>query len=187
MFDNYPVITYDILSPENQIVIDYFYRIEFFYNFKKENLKFFETYQVKDFETPESIATDRYQEPKYYFLILLLNNRVDPFFDWILSNDELLEYAQKFVTENPDEVSSYVASHPAILTNFNSQYGTSYTTYSPVDPTDINDPLVNCLIGTYYNQLSDENNARRPIYLPDNATMQRLYASFMKISSQFGS
>jgi len=186
MFDNYPTMKYNLLTADNQLVIDYFYRTEFFYNFQEKNLQYFTRYTIKDFDTPEDISSRYYQDQKYWFLILIINKRIDPFFDWILSNDELLEYAQKFVTENYSEVSSYVASYPEILTNINSQFGSNYTSYTPADYTDPEDVLVKALIGTYYNILSDENNERRALYLPDRSTMQRLYTTYMNISSQFG-
>lgn len=60
----------------------------------KDNKDLFFFYEVEDWETPESVAFDYYGNTKYNYVILLMNDIVDPFWDWHLSQDELRRYCE---------------------------------------------------------------------------------------------
>lgn len=49
---------------------------------------------VVEGQTPESIAYQYYGDAKDHWVILMVNNIVDPFYDWALSNQELVEYCK---------------------------------------------------------------------------------------------
>lgn len=61
----------------------------------KENIELYEPYIVKDGETPETIAFDFYGNSNYHWIIILMNNIIDPFYDWILSEQEVLSLTEK--------------------------------------------------------------------------------------------
>lgn len=56
----------------------------------KESKDLFFWYTMEEWEKPETIAFDHYGNTKYNFIILLMNDIVDPFFDWPLERHELL-------------------------------------------------------------------------------------------------
>ena len=45
-----------------------------------------------DARTPEQLADDIYNDPKLYWVILYINNIVDPFSDWHMMEDHLYNY-----------------------------------------------------------------------------------------------
>ena len=51
---------------------------------------------------------DLYGTDKYWYLILVVNNIYDPFYEWILSDEELMNYAKEYVEENLPQLSSQV-------------------------------------------------------------------------------
>jgi len=186
MFKNFPNMQYIVDDKlETNIIKDFYHNVDFVYNYMKKNPSYFKEYIVKDFETPEELSLRFYHDRKYWFLILIINKRADPFFDWILSNDELKQYAEKFVTEEPLEVQQYLAQHPEVLEQLSKSIGFTVTKYTPLDFTDVNNILVRNMIGYYFNKLNEENDERRKIFMPDSNMMRRIYNEYMKISSNF--
>lgn len=95
MLSNFPVIEYDL----NKYVRDYYFRIAFIDNYVKNNSSFFYKYILQHGDTPESVSNKFYGTDKYWYLILLINNIEDPFYDWKLSDYDCMDYAKKFVSE----------------------------------------------------------------------------------------
>lgn len=60
----------------------------------KENSAVFYTYQVRDGETPEIIASKVYGSSERHWIILMMNNVVDPQYDWPLSYSAFNEYVK---------------------------------------------------------------------------------------------
>jgi hypothetical protein len=56
----------------------------------KANKDLYFWYELEEWETPDSTAFDHYGNSKLNFVVLLLNDIVDPFFDWPLNSNELL-------------------------------------------------------------------------------------------------
>jgi len=52
----------------------------------------FDVYVVKDEEKIEDVAYKYYGDPEYHYLIILMNDIIDPFYDWPLSYKELVAY-----------------------------------------------------------------------------------------------
>lgn len=180
MLKDFPNIYYDLGEGKGILLKDLYFKLEFFFQQYQQNRNFFTKYMISDHETPESISLDKYNSKKYWFIILLLNNRTDPFYDWIIANDDLYDYAEKFVLENHDKVTQYVAQNISILENMSELMGVTLTSYSPINPTDKTDMFVKHMIDRYYTILNDENNEKRLIYLPTQQLMMRIYNSFIK-------
>ena len=49
-----------------------------------------------DGDTPQSIAYQYYNDKKYYWILLLVNNIVDYFYDWYLSYEEVRTLTNKY-------------------------------------------------------------------------------------------
>lgn len=160
---------------------NYFINVEFYYKHIEPNIKFFKNSILTDNDTPENIATRLYQRPVYAFLILLINQRFDPYYDWVLSQEELYNYATKYVTENYTDVYNYIVQHPEILTELSETLGYTITEYNPADPTDAEEELVRHIIGHYFTVLNSENDLRRKIFLPDQKMMDNMYNEYISI------
>ena len=72
----------------------------------KDNLSLLDKFDVESGDTPESIAYKVYGDAEYFWVICLMNNIVNRYYDWPLD-----EYSfQKFLSEkytNPDAVHHY--------------------------------------------------------------------------------
>ena len=185
MLKDFPNIAYEISTSEVIAIKDFFNELTFFFEEYQQNRSFFEEYLIYDNETPESISAGRYSSKKYWFIILLINKRTDPFYDWVLSNDELMEYAKKFVTENYTEVRQYVLQRPSILENMSELFGETVTDYTPSNPSDPENKFVSYMIDRYYTELNLENNERRKIFLPSQDLMIKIYNNYLKLVNDF--
>jgi len=183
MFENFPINTYQFEGEQVRNIIDFYHRFDFFYEYYKKNTSYFKEYVIKDHETPESLSSKFFNNKKYWFILLLINNRSDPFFDWVLTNDEITLYAEKFVKENPIEVNSYILKHPHLLDSLSNISGTNVVEYNPIDPKDENNIIVKYMIDYYYGELIKENDSRRHIFIPDKNMMKELYNTYMKMSN----
>ena len=61
----------------------------------KENTSYFVEYTIKDGETPESIAHDFYGDVGLYWVVLLLNDIINPYYDWPMDANTLDDYISK--------------------------------------------------------------------------------------------
>lgn len=187
MFKNYPFIKYSFEPWKYRTIVDRFFKLDFFDNFLHKNISFFKETVINDNETPEDVSIRVYHDDKYWFLILLINGITDPFFEWILTNDELLEYSKKFVTENYIEVIEHLAQNEDILINLSETLGetinlSDITIGVLIDPENI---VTSYLIDHYFTILGRENNKRRKIYLPEMNIMKRMYNEFMLLTNKF--
>lgn len=187
MFKNYPKTRYSIVPGEFRLIVDRYFKVDFFDEYLKNNIQFFKDTIIQDNETPESMSSRVYHNKKFYFLILLINGIYDPYFDWVLSNDELLLYAKKYVTENFIEVKEYLAQNSSILENLSETLGRSIT-LNTITPVLLNDPdniITEHLIDHYFTKLVIENDKKRHIYLPEAVVMNRIYNDFLMITNNF--
>lgn len=88
-FADFPRISYSLDDNETQqVVTDIFRRIILSKEFK-DNSAFFEEYEVIHGETPEQVSHRFYGTPFLHWLILLVNDIIDPRFEWPTSEENL--------------------------------------------------------------------------------------------------
>jgi hypothetical protein len=61
----------------------------------RENSNLWTEYSVNEGDTPEIIASRVYNDPEKHWIILMLNNIVDPMFDWPLQQGQLIKFMDK--------------------------------------------------------------------------------------------
>ena len=88
LFERFPLIDYD-----HRIVKDISKRISLFDNVRR-NVSMFENYIVVDGEKIEDISQKFYGTPHYHWVIMLMNEIIDPFHDWPLSVKEMSEFVE---------------------------------------------------------------------------------------------
>jgi len=71
-----------------------------FENSLKENSIAFYPYQVQDSDTPEIIAHKFYGNSERHWIVLLLNDIIDPQFDWPIKSDNLIKFIDEKYTAN---------------------------------------------------------------------------------------
>jgi hypothetical protein len=57
-----------------------------------ENTAVYYTYDIRDGDTPDNLAAKFYNSSERYWIILMMNNIVDPQYDWPLQYDQFNEY-----------------------------------------------------------------------------------------------
>ena len=69
-------------------------------------ISLYDTYDVKNGETPENIAFKHFGDPELHWVILLTNNITDRYYDWPLSEQQFEDYI-KDKYSNPDGIHHY--------------------------------------------------------------------------------
>jgi hypothetical protein len=90
-FNNLPNIAYPDGSGKTIVMKDLMTRIYVISKLAKDPLMFY-SYDVKDGETPETVAYKYYGSVDDYWLVMLANKSNDPEWDWPLSNYNLEKY-----------------------------------------------------------------------------------------------
>jgi hypothetical protein len=91
-FNNFPKIDYDL---ESNNKLDYVTNIVSRFGIDdklKENTSIYYQYSIEDGETPEILASKYYDSPEKHWIILAMNDIVDPQFDWPLTYSQFNEY-----------------------------------------------------------------------------------------------
>jgi len=64
----------------------------------KTNTMLFDTYSLREGETPEIIAHKMYGDPELHWIVMLVNNIIDRYHDWPMSTNQFNSYLnQKYV------------------------------------------------------------------------------------------
>ena len=91
-FAQFPKLQYDIKGDGNVNVIpDIFRRIKL-KNKIRDNLVILDKYDLTDGEKPEDVAFKIYGSVDYYWVVLLVNNVVDRYYDWPMGFQEFENY-----------------------------------------------------------------------------------------------
>lgn len=62
-----------------------------------------ESYRVEDYETPADVARKIYNDSSLYWVILLANNMLDPYNDWVMDSTTFANYLQKTYPNQTEE------------------------------------------------------------------------------------
>ena len=86
-FSGFPKIVYNGKQIKDiTIRLDFLRRI-------KDNLSIFQYVQIQHGERPEDVANRYYNDPNLYWIVLYMNDIVDPYYDWLLTDDQLHAHA----------------------------------------------------------------------------------------------
>lgn len=61
-------------------------------NFILDNDVIFDEYRVREGERPDMVANDYYLDSNLDWLILITNQIKDPYFEWVMSDEQFIEY-----------------------------------------------------------------------------------------------
>jgi len=94
-FKNFPLVRYDINKDGNRkIAIDVLKRVVFRGDIQDQTSLFSE-YTIEDGETPEIVSDKFFGTSNLHWIILLMNEIIDPYFQWPMSEDTLNDYVDK--------------------------------------------------------------------------------------------
>jgi len=106
-FNEFPKINYNIsgVNGNTKVVTDIFRRVKARSKLIK-NLTLFDKYDVQEGEKPEDVAYKAYGDADYFWVITLINNIVNRYYDWPLDEYVFQQYvADKY--DNPEAVHHY--------------------------------------------------------------------------------
>ena len=128
-FENFPVILYDSVGDgQFKIVTNLLKRVGV-RSKVKTNVMMFDTYDVKEGETPEIIADKLYDDPELHWIVLLMNNVTDRYHQWPMNNNQFLSYMNDKYT-NQDATHHYEISQVSGDTTIKINIGSDNTDHS---------------------------------------------------------
>ena len=135
-FANFPLIPYDSVGDGNfKLVTNLMKRVAVRAKVKT-NTMLFDTYDVKEGETPEMLADKLYDDPELHWVILFVNNITDRYHQWPMNFGQFNAFiADKY--SNVDAVHHYEVSQTSGDTSVKIDIGTDTTGYSEADLTTI--------------------------------------------------
>mgnify|MGYP003626551933 CR=1 FL=1 len=135
-FTNFPFIVYDSVGDGNfKIVTNLLKRVALRTKVRTNTL-LYDTYDVKEGETPEMIADKLYDDPELHWVILFVNNITDRYHQWPMNFGQFNAFiADKY--SNPDGIHHYEVSQTSGDTSVKIDIGTDTTGYSEADLTTI--------------------------------------------------
>ena len=125
-FANFPRIPYDNYGTGDfRLTPNILKRIAVRANVKTTT-SLFDTYDVKEGETPEMLAAKLYGNPEFHWVVLMMNDVVDRYHQWPMSRRQFLAHLNDKYT-NVDAVHHYEISQSSGDTNIKINIGTSNT------------------------------------------------------------
>ena len=128
-FENFPLILYDSVGDgQFKIVTNLLKRVGV-RSKVKTNVMIFDTYDVKEGETPEIIADKLYDDPELHWIVLLFNNVTDRYHQWPMNNNQFLSYMNDKYTDQ-DATHHYEISQVSGDTTIKINVGSDNTDHS---------------------------------------------------------
>ena len=98
-FNYFPKTVYTLNSLDVETVTNITSRVGFEQSFKDNSAVYYE-YDIQDGDTPEIIASKFYDSPERHWAVLMINNIVDPQFDWPLDQRTIISYINEKYSAN---------------------------------------------------------------------------------------
>ena len=127
-FDSFPVILYDSKGDDNFKIVTNLLRRVAIRTKGKVNTALFDTYEVREGESPESIAWELYGDVDYHWIVLLMNNITDRYHDWPLSTPQFHSFLNEKYSD-PNGTHHYEISQTSGETTTKINIGTSNADY----------------------------------------------------------
>ena len=170
-FDNFPTIPYDSeLTGQFKDVKNLLRRVGVRAKVKS-NASLFDTYDVKNGETPESIAFKLYGDAELHWVVMLLNDITDRYHDWPMSEAQFLQFVNEKYS-NVDAVHHYEISQSSGDTSVKINIGTDNTDY----------PTATAI--TNFEHEQEQQDIKRKIRLLDPAFIADFVEEFKSLISE---
>jgi len=101
-FEQFPKIAYDVLGTDDfKLTPDIFRRVKTRSKILN-NVVLLDDYDIQEGDSPETVAFKAYGDAKYFFVVCLVNNIVNRYYDWPLDEYNF----QQFVKDKSDNAES---------------------------------------------------------------------------------
>jgi len=166
-FANFPIIAYDSVgNGDFKLVTNLLKRVALRTKVRTNTL-LYDTYDVKDGETPEIIADKLYDDPQLHWIVLFVNNITDRYHQWPMASIQFNQFVNDKYT-NIDAVHHYEIEQTSGDTSVKINIGTDTTGYSEADLTTI----------TNYEYEVERQDTLRKIRLLDGAYIEQFQEEF---------
>jgi hypothetical protein len=123
-FEQFPVIYYDAVGNSDPKVVTHLLKRVALHSKASETVALFDTYDVRNGETPEMIAHKYYDDAEYHWVILLVNNITDRYHQWPMNTRQFLSHlAERY--DNVNAVHHYEIYQKSGDTSVKINIGTS--------------------------------------------------------------
>tara|TARA_Y100000817_G_scaffold134561_1_gene105440 strand:- start:123 stop:650 length:528 start_codon:yes stop_codon:yes gene_type:complete len=125
-FENFPLIIYDSVGDGNlKVVTNLLKRVALRSNVRANTL-LYDTYDVKEGETPEMIADKLYGDSNLHWVVLYVNGITDRYHQWPMSTPQFLAFLNDKY-DNPDGTHHYEITQTSGNTNLKIDIGSDNT------------------------------------------------------------
>ena len=169
--DNFPIIPYDSVGDYKFKDVTNLLRRVALRAKVRTNVLLYDTYDVKNGETPESLSHRLYGDSEYHWIIMLVNDITDRYHDWPMSEAQFSQYI-KDKYSNPDAVHHYEISQESGDTDIKINIGTSNTDY----------PTATAI--TNYEHEQKLQDDRRKIRLLDPSFISQFVTEYQSLMSE---
>ena len=135
-FGSFPLIVYDSVGDGNFKIVTNLLKRVAMRSKVKANTLIFDTYDVKEGETPEMIANKLYDDPELHWVILYINNITDRYHQWPMNFAQFNSFLNEKYS-NPNGIHHYEISQTSGDTSVKIDIGTDTTGYSEADLTTV--------------------------------------------------
>ena len=170
-FDRFPLMIYDVKNDGNYKLLPDILRRVKQRNAIKSGQFIFDTYDVRNGETPESIADKLYNDSQLHWVVLMINNISDRFHDWPMTEAQFLEYINDKY-DNLDAIHHYEIPQESGDTSIKINIGTSNSDY----------PTATAI--TNYEHEQEVQDAKRKIRLLDPSYITTFVAEFRNLMKE---
>ena len=105
-FSSFPKVAYDSKGQGNAKVVTNLLKRVAIRSKVKNSAMLYDTYDIKNGDTPESLADQLYNDPQLHWVILLTNDITDRYHDWPMYEQQFNTYLNEKY-DNPDGVHHY--------------------------------------------------------------------------------
>ena len=172
-FSSFPVIPYDSKGDLNFKDVTNLLRRVGLRTKLKSNTLLYDTYNVKEGETPEMIAHKLYGDPELHWIILLVNEITDRYHQWPMSGIQFLDYLNDKY-DNPDGIHHYETTQTSGDTKVKIEV------FNEVD----DDAYTGLTLITNREYEESEQDKRRKIRLVDPSFVEQFIDEFKKLISE---
>ena len=127
-FETFPLTIYDSVGDGNYKIVTHLLKRVIVRSQIKNNTALYDTYDVREGESPEIIAHKLYGDSELHWVILLLNNITDRYHQWPMNNNQFLAYL-KDKYDDVDATHHYEISQVSGDTSIKIDIGTDNTDY----------------------------------------------------------
>ena len=170
-FANFPIIAYDSVgNGDFKLVTNLLKRVAVRSKVRSNTL-LYDTYDVKEGETPEILADKLYGDAELHWVILFVNNVIDVYHQWPQNQNQFLAYINNKYSD-VDATHHYEISQVSGDTTIKIDIGTDNTDYPTAS------------IVTNYEYEEDLQDKKRQVKLLDPAYIEPFVAEFEALMAE---